>query len=222
MDMEVFYVSGSPYAWRVLLALEFKKASYTATRLNFSEGENQKPEYLALNPRGKVPTLRDGGMVLPESLAILAYLEKKFPQPPMFGATPEETARIWKVIAASTCYLEPAIARAIIPIFRGQVDENTDDINQAAGVIRDEFSNLEGVLSDQDWLGGDEPTGADLMIYPFVEITLRAAGMEAAKSLDFGLTPFGDVFPALEAWRQRARGLPGFDRVYPPHWKEAA
>ncbi len=222
MDMEVFIVSGSPYAWRVQLAMEFKKASFTTTVLNFSEGENKKPEYLAFNPRGKVPTLRDGDLVLPESLAIMNYLEKKLPNDPMFGATPEETARIWKVVSASTCYLESAIARVALPIFRGLVEEKATDIKEAAGQIHDELGNLESTLTDQDWLAGGQPTGADLVVLPFVEILLRGAGVEAAKPLDLGFFPFAEIYPALDAWRKRAEGLPGYARAYPAHWKKAA
>jgi len=222
MDMEVFIVSGSPYAWRVQLAMEFKKASYTIKTVSFSEGENQKPEYLALNPRGKVPTLKDGAIVLPESLAIMNYLEKKLPNDPMFGATAEETARIWEVVSASTCYLESAVARVALPIFRGLVEEKATDIKEAAGQIHDELGNLESALTEQDWLAGGKPTGADLVVLPFVEILLRSAGAEAAKPLDLGFLPFAEIYPALDAWRKRAEGLPGYARAYPAHWKEAA
>jgi glutathione S-transferase len=62
--LEVYWVSGSPYAWRVLLTLEVKQLSYTSRLLEASKGDLKKPEYLKLNPRGQVPTLKDGDYTL--------------------------------------------------------------------------------------------------------------------------------------------------------------
>ena len=77
---ELFSFSGSPYGWRVLLARGAKGLEYELHYLEASEGEHRTPEYLALNPRGKVPVLRDGDIVVYESVAILAYLERLRPK----------------------------------------------------------------------------------------------------------------------------------------------
>src|SRR5262245_50066005 len=69
-DLEIFWLSGSPYAWRGLLALEVKQLKYTSRLLDASKGEVKAPEYLKLNPRGTVPTLKDGEVIVRESLAI--------------------------------------------------------------------------------------------------------------------------------------------------------
>jgi len=75
---ELYWISGSPYAWRVMLTLEVKQASYASHLLEASKGDLKKPEYLRLNPRGRVPTLKHGEHVLNESLAIMAYLDARF------------------------------------------------------------------------------------------------------------------------------------------------
>ena len=98
MAIEVFWGSGSPYAWRVLLALEHKRLPYVSHLLQFSKQEHKSPQMLALNPRGRVPVLKDGDYVCFESLAILYYLDLKSPQPPIFGRTPEEAGTIMRVI----------------------------------------------------------------------------------------------------------------------------
>src|SRR5215813_8198463 len=77
--LEIYWGSGSPFAWRVLLAAELKRIPYESRLLEFSKGDLKTPEFLALNPRGKVPVIRDGDVVLAESLAIIAYLERKHP-----------------------------------------------------------------------------------------------------------------------------------------------
>ncbi len=98
MAIDVYWGSGSPYAWRVLLALEYKRLPYLSHLLQFSKQEHKSPQMLALNPRGRVPVLKDGDYVCFESLAILYYLDLKYPQPPIFGRTPEEAGTIMRVI----------------------------------------------------------------------------------------------------------------------------
>src|SRR5262247_22931 len=91
MAIELYWGSGSPFAWRVMLTLEVKKLPYESKLLEFSKGEHKTPAYLKLNPRGKVPTLKDADYVLSESLAIMSYLDRKYPEPQLFGKTAEET-----------------------------------------------------------------------------------------------------------------------------------
>src|SRR6266581_872143 len=71
MSLTLFYGSGSPYAWRVQLALEHKALPYERKVLSFSAGDTRKPEFLALNPRHRVPVLVDEDFVLYESNAIV-------------------------------------------------------------------------------------------------------------------------------------------------------
>lgn len=80
--LELYLLSGSPYGWRVQLALEFKGLAYRSRFLIASEGETRTTEFLALNPRGKVPVLRANEDVVYESLAVMAYLERRYPDPP--------------------------------------------------------------------------------------------------------------------------------------------
>ena len=75
----LYYGSGSPYAWRVQLALEHKALPYERKVLSFSAGDTRKPEFLALNPRHRVPVLVDGDFVLYESNAIVEYLDEAYP-----------------------------------------------------------------------------------------------------------------------------------------------
>ena len=79
MAIDVYWGSGSPYSWRVLLALEHKGLAYNSHLLQLAMQEHKSPHMLALNPRGRVPVLKDGDYVVFESLAILYYLERKYP-----------------------------------------------------------------------------------------------------------------------------------------------
>ncbi len=82
MAIELYWGSGSPYSWRVLLALEYKRLAYDSHLLQFSKQEHKSPQMLRMNPRGRVPVLKDGDYVVFESLACLLYLDRKYPELP--------------------------------------------------------------------------------------------------------------------------------------------
>jgi glutathione S-transferase len=86
MALTFYYASGSPFAWRVWLALEHKGIPYEIRILSFDKGDLEKPEYLALNPRHRVPAIVDDGFALYESAAIVEYLEDRWPGEPRLVA----------------------------------------------------------------------------------------------------------------------------------------
>ena len=79
LALTFYYGAGSPYAWRVWFALEHKAIPYDRKVLSFADGDLKKPEFVAVNPRGKVPAIVDGDMHLYESAAIVEYLEDVHP-----------------------------------------------------------------------------------------------------------------------------------------------
>ena len=139
MAIELYWGSGSPFAWRVMLALEVKKLAYESKLMEFSKGEHKTPAYLQLNPRGKVPTLKDGDFVVYESIAIMAYLDRKYPEPPLFGQTPEETGLIWQSISECESYLISEGNKIVRPLFFNKGLDKVDEIQQAAQTIREEL-----------------------------------------------------------------------------------
>ena len=106
MAIDVYWGSGSPYSWRVLLALEHKGLAYNSHLLQLAMQEHKSPHMLALNPRGRVPVLKDGDYVVFESLAVLYYLDRKYPQKPLFGDSAEEGAVIMRVCCEYQAYIE--------------------------------------------------------------------------------------------------------------------
>src|SRR5438094_4989330 len=89
-----YYGSGSPFSWRVQLALEEKGLAYEPVLLSFQKGEHKSPEHLARSPHGKVPALTDDGLTLYESSAIVEYLEERYPTPPLMPADPAARALV--------------------------------------------------------------------------------------------------------------------------------
>lgn len=219
MALEVYWGSGSPFAWRVLLTLEVKRLEYQSRILEFSKQEHKSPEYLAINPRGKVPALKDGDFVLYESLAVMAYLDKKYPNPPLFGTTPEETGAIWRVISECDSYLLQAGVKVVTPLYFGGAAEKKDEIREAAKSVHNELALLEAAAAKSPWLAGAKISAADIAVFPFVQTFLRAASKEEAKPLNLGFLPLSERYPRLAVWVKRVEALPGYERTYPPHWR---
>ena len=219
MALELYWGSGSPFSWRVMLTLEIKHLKYESRLLEFSRQENKAAEYLKLNPRGKVPTLKDGTFTLCESLAIMAYLDQKYPDQSLFGRSPEETGLIWRAISEAESYLVGPGSKVAMPIFFGKGLEKRDEIRAAAATIREELTRVDTALNHSDWLVGSQVSAADIALFPLIQLILRAASKDAAKPLELGLLPLGQTYPAIAGWVKRIEALPGYDKTYPPHWK---
>ncbi len=220
MAIEIFWGSGSPFSWRALLTAEIKRVPYESRLLEFSKGDHKSPEYLKVNPRGKVPALRDGDFVVAESVAIMAYLDKRYPAPALFGESPEQTGRIWQSIMEFKYYAEPLLDRIGRPLLFGTVEEHSDDIQAAAKALHGELQAMEKSITRYGWLADGSLSAADIASYTFVEFLLRITGKPDARPLRLGFDTFGERYPKLEGWRGRIRELPGYERAYPPHWRE--
>jgi glutathione S-transferase len=220
MAIELYWGSGSPFAWRVMLTLEVKKLPYESKLLEFSKGDHKAPAYLKLNPRGKVPTLKDGDFVLSESLAIMSYLDRKYPEPPLFGKTAEETGLIWRDLAECESYFVSAADKVVRPMFFGKGLDKVEEIQQAAQTLRQELKTMDERLASSHWLVGDKISAADIGVFPLVQLLLRAASKDAAQPFNLGLLPLTQNFPNVARWVQRIEALPNYQRTYPPHWRQ--
>lgn len=78
MTVELFYMAVSPPARAVELTLMLAKADFKITEIDLFKGEQNSPEFLAINPAHCIPTLKDGDFVVWESRAIMQYVMNKF------------------------------------------------------------------------------------------------------------------------------------------------
>jgi len=218
MTIDVYWVSGSPFSWRVMLALEVKQLPYQAHLLEMSKGQHRTPEFLAMNPRGEVPVLRDGEVVVAESIAILAYLERRYPEPPLFGRTPAEAGAVWQQVMQGALHVD-RFEEFILPLYWGQAAEKDAQIRGVIPHIRAELDRLEGTLAGQPWLAGANLSAADLTVYPTVRSLLRAASKPDAVRFDHGFVPLDRSWPSVARWMTAVEALPGYDRTFPPHWR---
>lgn len=213
-------MSGSPFAWRVLVACALKGVEYESQLLSFQAGDTKTAAFRALNPRGTVPVLVDGELVLTESLAIVHYLDQTHPSPSLFGEGAEETARRWSqaldleghfVVDART------VARAC---FRDQVEEQWEPLQAAVARIDDELARLSDLLGDGA-RSDDDVSILDVIAYPALMQLLRGLDKPIAASLERSSKRLAERHPPLFAWRERFASRPGIDATYPPHWRDA-
>ena len=78
--LELYTHPNSTYTHRVHIFLKYKQLPYETIHIALDKLENRKKPYLAINPYGKVPVLKDGDFILAESTAIMRYLEEAFPE----------------------------------------------------------------------------------------------------------------------------------------------
>ena len=209
--MRFYYGSGSPFSWRVQLALEEKKLPYEPVLLSFSKGEHKSPEHLARSPHGRVPALSDGGLNLYESSAIVEYLDERYPTPPLMPADPAARALVRIEEIECLLYLAEAFrAVARQAFFTPPEQRDAAALEAARADVRTQIERLEGRAAARRgrFVAGGELSRADFTWLPFVEIAARA-GVE----LDRARTPW------LVDWRETMRARPSYDRSYPPHWR---
>jgi glutathione S-transferase len=209
-----YYASGSPFAWRAWLALEHKSLPYDLKSMSFSDGDLKTPEYLGINPRGKVPAIVDDGFSLYESAAILEYLDEQYPDSgaPLFPGDAKNRAHIRRLINEADLYLDQANHKILQQIFFTK-KENWDEKLIASGreSVAAELEKFETMLSG-DYFAG-VLSAADFTIYPMVAL-MRRVDM---RKPDVDMASL--IGPGMTAWMKRIESLPFFDKTYPPHWK---
>ena len=227
MALEIFWGSGSPFSWRVLLGAEIKGLVYESRLLDFSKGHLKAPEFLQMNPRGRVPVIRDDGFVLFESLPILEYFEDELPEVPLFGKNPRERAFIRQLISEFESYLREPLFNLTLGLLRSAGAGppgramTPNELEETAKAVQRELKAFEERISGGSWLVGEEPSAADVAIYPFVATFQRATTKAEALALDLGLHPLGEVYPSVRRWMGLVEAVPVYERTYPPHWRAA-
>jgi len=214
MAIDFYYGSGSPYAWRVWLALEHKQLPYELHLMSFDKGDTKKPEYLLKNPRGRVPVIEDKGFAVYESAAIVEYLEHAYPASgaPLLPMLPREAATTRRMIREADQYLAHAMEQLVEQIlFTKQEQWDAQKISDAREAFGKELAHFEASR-----LGEGAIDAADYTIYPMIALALR---MEKKKP-DLAIGAL--IGPRLQAWMRKIETLPFFDKTVPPHWRAKA
>jgi glutathione S-transferase len=215
MALVLYYGSGSPFAWKVQLALEYKAIPYERKTLSFSAGDTKKPEFRALNPRGLVPTIDDNGFVLYESNAIVEYLDEAYAGsgPRLFPGDARQRAIVRRLVCEVDNYVYPALDKLLGEAFKKPEEIDASVVASARSGVVDELAMLARALRT-DYLAGPL-SAADFALYPLVAFLFR---VEKKKLPDLDAQAM--LTPGLAAWRTRIESLPFLDRTIPPHWTQ--
>src|ERR1700730_9277264 len=175
MGITLYYGSGSPYAWRAQLALEHKALPYELKVLSFSAGDTRKPEFVALNPRHRVPVLVDDDFVLYESSAIVEYLDEAYPGrgAPLFPGDARTRAIIRRMILEVDNYYSTASDKLLDQALCKKPEERDAKViaesrEEVVGELGKFASGMRG-----DYLAGPL-SAADFAFYPMVAFLRRA------------------------------------------------
>jgi glutathione S-transferase len=216
MALDFYHGHGSPYSWRVWLALEHKAVPYQLKVLSFQDNDTTKPEFVALNPRHIVPTIVDDGYSLWESIAILEYLDERFPAgAKLYPGDAKARARVRRLIREAEEYMggegiDPITGELFFKEGGGAPD--MDRVAKGRARLGEELTYFSGELRGA-FLAGDAPCAADFVLYPYLGYCSRINFRKPEAGL-------ADILPApMAAYKKRIEALPYFDKTFPPHWR---
>jgi len=186
---------------RVIIYLAEKGIDVPRYELDYAGAEHRSPEYLAINPSGRAPTLvTDDGMSITDSAAIVEYLEELYPNRPMLGADPLSRARIRSLERLGT----DLVVRSQLWLWNVTnsfpAKEPSPSLETATKIFRyvaEILDVLEETIGNNQFLAGNEPTVADCTVFPIFQT--------ARERFDL---PFGDDHPRLDDWYKRFRQRP--------------
>ena len=171
MSRPVFYEYWrSSAAYRVRIALHLKGVDYESRQIDLREGAQTTPDYLAANPFGLVPMLVIDGQRLTQSLAILNYLDMRYPNCPLIPAMAAERAHVVAMALAIACDIHPLNNLRVLKYLKNELKHSQDEVdNWYRHWIADGLAKLEADLArlgTGKFCHGDAPTLADCCLVP--------------------------------------------------------
>ena len=212
--MKLYNYFRSSAAYRVRIALGLKGIEYDYLPVHLAKGEQQADAYRALNRQSLVPTLVDGDTVVPQSLAIIEYLDEVHPDPPLLPATPAGRARVRAIALTIACDIHPLNNLRVLRYLTRTLG--------LGDVVKDAWyrhwidlglAALEAQLAAETatatFCDGDEPTLADVCLVPQLANARRASIVL-------------DAYPTLTRIDANCRALDAFARAAPDRQPDAA
>ena len=226
--LHLYHCAISNCAMRVRITLEEKGLPWTSHHLDLTKREHVTPEYFGINPNGVVPTLVHDGVVIIESDDIIDYLDKTFPAPPLRPDSSEDLESMyWWIRSAVEIHVKAVKTYIYYHKMQGKMKQSeeqlqnyeslqtnqeliefhqktkkgfaVDDAHQAEKILDSFFEKADVILTNRDWLVGDQFTLADIAWGP-LHFTLFGTGYDFSQ------------FPAVENWANRLRERDSFKK----------
>ena len=185
--------SGNSYKVRILLSL--LKVPHEVEIVDMKNQAHKQPAFRKLNPRGEVPVLQDGELVLWDSSAILIYLARRFGGEQWLPPAAGPMAEVMQWIALAGNEIQFGLQYARRGVLQNRWTAGTLEQGQAMGRVA--LEAMERQLKSSDWLALGRPTIADVACFPYIE---------TAPESKVALEPY----PGVIKWLERCRKLPGW------------
>ncbi|MBE9187768.1 glutathione S-transferase family protein [Microcoleus sp. LEGE 07076] len=183
---------------RVWIALIEKNLPFELVEIHL-DGDHLEPEFVAMNPFHRIPVLVDGDFCVVESLAIMDYLETKYPEPAMLPKDPKDLAVVRMVELVTINELIPQI----YPLSSEKMGRGTPEISEiekAQEKVNTVLTFFEGLLDDRPFFASNDLTLADcvagtvVVLMPLIGVSL-------------------DDFPKIKAWCDRLMSRPSWQQT---------
>jgi len=159
----------SSAAYRVRIALKIKNVDYEARQIDLRADEQKSDEYRKANPQGLVPMLEIDGHRLTQSLAIINYLDIRFPVPPLIPASAAERAHVVALGMTVACDIHPLNNLRVLKYLKNELGHSQEEVDGwYAHWVREGLSALEALAAPRagKFLWGDGVTAADVCLVP--------------------------------------------------------
>lgn len=202
----------SSASYRVRIALNLKNVDYESRPINLVAGEQNSEEYRAINPQGFVPLLEIDGHRLTQSVAILNYLDVKFPNQPLLPASAAERAHVVALAMVVACDIHPLNNLRVLKYLKNELGRSQEEVDSwYRHWISERLPALEQIAAPRAgrFMVGDAPTGADVLLVP---------QLYNARRYDVPL----DDYPILLRAEENANKLEAFAAAHPDRQKVPA
>lgn len=195
----------SSASYRVRIGLNLKKIDYESRPVNLLTGEQNSDEYRQLNPQGLVPMLEIDGHRLTQSVAILNYLDVKYPNQPLLPVSAAERAHVVALAMAVACDIHPLNNLRVLKYLKNELGLPQEAVDAwYRHWISERLPALEAMAAPHagNFMVGDGPTGADVLLVP---------QLYNARRYDVPL----DDYPTLLRAEENANKLEAFAAAHP-------
>ena len=193
--IKLYDFKSSPNCQRVKVVLAEKNLPYEIDPIDLRKQEQKTPDYLKLNPYGKVPVLADDSTVLYESCIINEYLNEKYPTPPLMSADLGKRAKARILIDFGLNHTDGPYQKLRMELMKDPKEQNKDVINSAKADLKKLLQRFETELGDQPYLVGDFSLADAALITRFTRLE------------GFGVLPDSSL-PRLTQYLQRMKERP--------------
>ncbi|CAO2828634.1 unnamed protein product [Amaranthus hypochondriacus] len=209
-NLKLYSYCKSSCAWRVRIALNLKGLEYEYKAVNLLQGEQFSDEFQKLNPLGYVPVLVDEDVVIADSLAIIMFLEEKYPQYPLLPHDLQKRAINYQAANIVASNIQPFQNLAVLNFVEQKLG-GTEKLSWVQHHIKKGFTALEKLLAAYSgkFATGDEVYLADLFLAPQIGGAIQRFQIDMAE------------FPLLKRLNDAYSEVPAFQNAVPAKQPDA-